>query len=82
MLRQDPACRSRRRRSSRRGPATVGSGWSHAAVVGRARELAALRDAVHDAARGEGRTLLMLGESGIGKTRLAGRPRSLPASAG
>jgi DNA-binding SARP family transcriptional activator/DNA-binding CsgD family transcriptional regulator len=41
-----------------------------AEVVGRAAELAVLREALHEVARGEGGALLLLGEPGIGKTRL------------
>jgi predicted ATPase len=39
--------------------------------VGRAREAALLRDAVHDVLAGRGRLVLLAGEPGIGKTRLA-----------
>lgn len=39
--------------------------------VGRARELGELRAALHAAERGESRLVLVLGEPGIGKTRLA-----------
>src|SRR6516164_8741539 len=39
--------------------------------VGRAREAEILRDAVHDVVAGRGRLVLLAGEPGIGKTRLA-----------
>ena len=40
-------------------------------LVGRARELAELRSALTDVADGTGRLILLVGEPGIGKTRLA-----------
>ena len=40
------------------------------ALIGRARELAVLRSALDDAAAGMGRLVLLVGEPGIGKTRL------------
>lgn len=39
-------------------------------LVGRDAELARMRDAVHDGLAGRGRTTLVLGEAGMGKTRL------------
>lgn len=41
------------------------------ALVGRGRELTALRSALDDAAAGSGRLVLLVGAPGIGKTRLA-----------
>ncbi|MFI7542737.1 BTAD domain-containing putative transcriptional regulator [Actinoplanes sp. NPDC049599] len=71
ILRQDPALQVAAAAviTTRAGARRVRLG--HAEVVGRVAELAALRDAVHDAARGEGGALVLLGESGIGKTRLS-----------
>src|SRR6185295_19901893 len=40
-------------------------------IVGRAGEIGQLADALARAATGQGRTVLLLGEAGIGKTRLA-----------
>lgn len=40
-------------------------------LVGRDREMAALRDSLEDALRGHPRLVLCRGEPGIGKTRLA-----------
>jgi DNA-binding CsgD family transcriptional regulator/tetratricopeptide (TPR) repeat protein len=40
-------------------------------VIGRDRELGAIRDALADAQEGRGRALFLLGEAGIGKSRLA-----------
>ena len=44
---------------------------SHNAFVGRAREQSELRAALEDVSAGHGRLLLLSGEPGIGKTRLA-----------
>ena len=39
--------------------------------VGRQREMAELRDALDDAVTGQGRSVMLAGEPGIGKTRTA-----------
>ncbi len=44
----------------------------HADIVGRAEELRALRDVVGDLKQGVGRIVLVLGEAGLGKSRLVG----------
>ena len=54
-----------------RDAASVRSASTGDALVGRARELGALRSALNDAADGMGRLVLLVGEPGIGKTRLA-----------
>ncbi|HWL40424.1 MAG TPA: AAA family ATPase [Gemmatimonadaceae bacterium] len=46
-------------------------GLDHAPLVGRSAELALLSRIVDDAARGAGRSVFIVGEGGIGKTRLA-----------
>ena len=58
------------------GPATPSTAPRHAAsatapLTGRAKELAALSAALHEADGGRGATVILSGESGIGKTRLA-----------
>ena len=57
----------------------MGSG---AAFIGRAPELALLAAQVSAAGRGEGRVVLIGGEPGIGKTRLAGEAAARAAAAG
>ena len=58
---------------------TIGGtdGW-----VGRARETAILRDAVREVAAGRGRLVMLTGEPGIGKTRLAEETASYAAANG
>jgi predicted ATPase len=51
-------------------------------LVGRDAELAALRRWVDEAARGRGRAVLIAGDPGIGKTRLAGEAAAIAASKG
>ncbi len=53
------------------GPAAVAPILAAAPLVGRRIELARARTAWRDAARGHGTTLLLRGDAGIGKTRLA-----------
>src|SRR5262245_49323957 len=43
---------------------------SHSPLVGRAQEISALTSALNAADSGRGRTIFLLGESGVGKTRL------------
>ncbi len=50
--------------------------------VGRARETAILRDAVRDVVAGHGRLVMLAGEPGIGKTRLAEETASYAAANG
>jgi predicted ATPase len=63
---------------SRMGPGTASKG----AFVGRASELALLTGRISAAARGEGGVVLIGGEPGIGKTRLAAEAASRAAAAG
>ena len=58
--------RLRERATARRAP-----------LVGRARELATLRDAVRDVATGRGRIVSLIGDAGMGKTRLVEELRSM-----
>jgi len=44
--------------------------------VGRQREMAELKDALDDAMAGRGRSVMLAGEPGIGKTRTAQEPGS------
>src|SRR5262245_66669514 len=50
------------------------------ALVGREQELAALRAGLYDVLAGRGRLFLLVGEPGIGKTRLAGEIAALAQS--
>ena len=54
------------------GPGAAGAGARPAVdVVGRTHELAVLQDALTDSAGGRGSIVVLVGEPGIGKTRLA-----------
>lgn len=57
------------------------TGW-RTSLVGRQRELAELGDALDDAFTGRGRVLVLTGEPGIGKTRLADELTTLAAQRG
>src|SRR5512134_816841 len=54
----------------------------HSALLGRAREIAELRAALDEAERGAGRLVLIQGEAGIGKTRLADEVAALARARG
>jgi DNA-binding SARP family transcriptional activator/DNA-binding CsgD family transcriptional regulator len=65
------------------GPRAVGGlRLGGAAVVGRRGELAVLEGAVHAASRGSGEAVFLVGEAGMGKTRLAEEAARLAADAG
>jgi class 3 adenylate cyclase/tetratricopeptide (TPR) repeat protein len=51
-------------------------------IVGRARELAILREAVSDVRSGRGRIVALIGDGGVGKSRLIDEVRSAWATAG
>jgi eukaryotic-like serine/threonine-protein kinase len=51
-------------------------------LIGRRREVAKLRQALRATVAGQGQLVFVLGEAGIGKTRLADELRSIAASAG
>ena len=53
-----------------------------APLVGRERELVLLRDLIASAREGQGRLLFLVGEAGIGKTRLVEALEELAAEAG
>jgi tetratricopeptide (TPR) repeat protein len=61
---------------------TSGAGSSDRRVVGREREIAVLEGAFADAVAGRGRLLLLIGDPGIGKTRLAREITARAAAAG
>jgi predicted ATPase len=59
------------------GPRPVTEPPSHTPLVGRDRELARLRDAVADLRAGRGQALLVVGDAGLGKTRMLAELRTL-----
>ena len=61
----------RRSHSRRRADIPQSEGSSRGPLLGRETELARLCDGLTDLRRGRGRTCLLRGEPGIGKTRLA-----------
>ncbi len=74
LLRQDPSHRTPAepsREQIRTAPRSPRFGGSHDRFVGRARELSSIQDACEDARGGRLRLVLIEGEPGIGKTRLA-----------
>ena len=58
------------------------AGGTAGPFVGRARELGIMQAAVQDALTGRGRIVLLSGEPGIGKTRLATELAALPTGSG
>lgn len=68
----DTAMTRLHRRERARARATRGAGTegSSPVLIGRRTELARLRQAVAEAARGHGRTVVIIGEGGVGKSRL------------
>ncbi len=77
LLRPDPAARPRaeeiRRRLGQVAIATTGERAAAPAFVGRESELLALRRAFDEVARGRAATVLVTGESGVGKSALVER---------
>ena len=74
LLREEPRRRPRPRRAAPRPPAS--------GLVERERELTALGALLGDALAGEGRTALIEGPAGVGKTRLLGEVRRRAEAAG
>ena len=66
--------RQKTRRQSEAGRRRLASA---APLVGREAELSAVREALNDATRGSGRVLAVIGEPGLGKTRLVQECRKL-----
>jgi DNA-binding SARP family transcriptional activator/tetratricopeptide (TPR) repeat protein len=74
-----PAARPTSRHPRRRAPAGADRLGVDPPLVGRQAELARLREALDDVGEGRGRVAVILGEAGVGKTRLVSELTSLAA---